>query len=134
MLAVEREDGAVVAVVDPSAGASGGVLLGGGSDVDSYASDEHYGARNVQGTNITMPNGSCDPWHSLGVLEEGAPFYDESQRLAEGVEAVFIDGTAHCRDMYAPDVFAVYGIEDTDAVKEAHARVKANVYSYIGAN
>ena len=103
-----------------------------GGGASEYGSDETYGARNIQSTNITMPNGSCDPWHSLGVVEKDADFYDPSQKIAEGVVPVFIDGTAHCRDMYAPDAFVSVGINDTQAVKDAHARIKKNVYSYIG--
>jgi hypothetical protein len=44
---------------------------------------------------------------------------------------VTIDGTAHCRDMYAPDVFAAVGNPDTDAVQWAHAAIAANVAAYL---
>jgi len=112
-----------------------GPMRGGGQTEDgtyNYASDEHYGARVIQGANITMPNGSCDPWHSLGVVDSEAKFYDDSQITGELVDPVFIDGTAHCRDMYAPEIFSQYGFNDTQAVKDAHKRIKANVYQYIG--
>ena len=67
-----------------------GPRKGGGGD-ETYASDEHYGARDIQGTNITMPNGSCDPWHSLGVISEEGKFYDEDQNTAEGI----VPGESH---------------------------------------
>ena len=35
-----------------------------------------YGGRHVNGVNITMPTGSMDPWHALGVvLSSGARLF-----------------------------------------------------------
>ena len=98
----------------------------------AYASDERYGARRVLGANITMPNGSADPWSSLGVVNETAAFYDETQELTDSEKIVFIDGTAHCRDMYAPGIFAANGFPDTGAVVWAHQQVNASVREYLG--
>jgi len=51
-----------------------------------------YGGRNVGTTKVVFPNGSVDPWHALGIIESTDP----------NLPAVFIQGTAHCADMYAP--------------------------------
>ena len=54
-----------------------------------------------------------------------------SRQVSATVAWVTIDGTAHCRDMYAPDVFAGSGNPDTEAVKWAHSRISANVAAYL---
>jgi serine protease 16 len=96
-----------------------------------YAADETYGALDVQGSNITMPNGNCDPWHALGIVNATSPYYKEGeQHLTDSEQAVFIDGTAHCRDMYAPDAFSP-SFEDTASVIWAHEAIRANVAKYI---
>ena len=46
----------------------------------------------MTGTNIVFPNGSIDQWHALSVTSD----------LSDTVKAVFIDGTAHCANMYPP--------------------------------
>lgn len=46
---------------------------------------------------------------------------------------VTIDGTAHCRDMWAPNVFEATGNPDTEAIQWAHAAIAANVKAYLGA-
>ena len=58
--------------------------------------------------NTTLPNGNMDPWHSLSVVNQSDPFAQscvgenicDKQQLGENDHLVFIDGTAHCRDMY----------------------------------
>ena len=97
-----------------------------------------YGARAVQGANVTMPNGNMDPWHALGVVNASDPFFEApradpqaAQRVAPGVSIVELDGTAHCRDMYAPGVFEAIGVPDTEPVKWAHAKIAANVAAYL---
>ena len=95
-----------------------------------------YGARHVEGLNITMPNGSMDPWHALSVVNGTDPFYESgsSQETTPGVAIVEIDGTAHCRDMYAPGTFEDVGIPDTTSVQWGHAVIAQNVAKYIGAS
>lgn len=77
-----------------------------------------------------MPNGNMDPWHSLGVVNATGEFY-ETVELTESESVVFIDGTAHCRDMYAPEAFAASGWNDTGAVQWAHAVIGENVAAYL---
>ncbi|TKR75769.1 hypothetical protein L596_017012 [Steinernema carpocapsae] len=53
--------------------------------------NKYYGgAKNIKTTRIVFPNGSHDPWHALGMLDQ---YSSESP-------AILINGTAHCADMY----------------------------------
>mmetsp|Transcript_27774 Transcript_27774/g.52619 ORF Transcript_27774/g.52619 Transcript_27774/m.52619 type:complete len:541 (-) Transcript_27774:128-1750(-) len=99
-------------------------------DGSKYASTEMYGSRSVLGANITMPNGNMDPWHSLGVVNATGEFYEPAE-LTHSETVVFIDGTAHCRDMYAPEAFASSGFNDTGAVQWAHSVISENVAAYL---
>lgn len=97
-----------------------------------------YGARAVRGANVTMPNGNMDPWHALGVVNASDPFFEApradpqaAQRVAPGVSVVELDGTAHCRDMYRPGVFADIGVPDTPSVVWAHAKIRAAVARFL---
>ena len=56
------------------------------------ATNSFYGGRNVTGTNIIFPNGSIDPWHALSITQD----------ISDAVRALFIQGTAHCANMYPP--------------------------------
>lgn len=78
-----------------------------------------------------MPNGSMDPWHALSVINATDPFYSSSQETSKSVRPVEIDGTAHCRDMYAPDTFAAIGVPDTEPVIWAHNVIAENVANYL---
>ncbi|KAK3872567.1 hypothetical protein Pcinc_022357 [Petrolisthes cinctipes] len=49
-----------------------------------------YGGRHPSVTRVVFPNGSIDPWHTLGVLHDISP----------NATALFINGTAHCANMY----------------------------------
>ena len=98
-------------------------------DKSRYASTEMYGARSVQGANITMPNGNMDPWHSRSVVNETSQFYEPAE-ITSSETIVEIDGTAHCRDMYAADAFAPK-FNDTGAIQWAHAKIRESVESYL---
>eukprot|EP00033_Pygsuia_biforma_P000264 GCRY01000327.1.p1 GENE.GCRY01000327.1~~GCRY01000327.1.p1 ORF type:complete len:490 (-),score=102.84 GCRY01000327.1:68-1480(-) len=52
--------------------------------------NDYYGGRDIKGSRIVFPNGSYDPWHALGLLED----------KPNEQTAVFIQGTAHCADMH----------------------------------
>ena len=56
--------------------------------------EANYGGRNISEDtyNIVFPNGSIDPWHALSILKS-VNFY---------IAAIFIEGTAHCANMYPP--------------------------------
>ena len=52
----------------------------------------YYGGKDISknATNIVFPNGSIDPWHALGILHN----------ISDALPAIFINGTAHCANMY----------------------------------
>eukprot|EP01029_Cantina_marsupialis_P028215 TRINITY_DN775871_c0_g1_i1.p1 TRINITY_DN775871_c0_g1~~TRINITY_DN775871_c0_g1_i1.p1 ORF type:complete len:496 (-),score=158.63 TRINITY_DN775871_c0_g1_i1:235-1578(-) len=66
-----------------------------------------YGGLAISGTRIVFVNGSIDPWSSLGVT--GKPVNNEER-------SIFIEGTAHCADLYAPDA--------SDIPARTHARME----------
>jgi serine protease 16 len=49
-----------------------------------------FGGQGMKGTRIVFANGSIDPWHSLSI-------YSGSNNATQ--PTVFIEGTAHCRNM-----------------------------------
>eukprot|EP00026_Physarum_polycephalum_P007814 Phypoly_transcript_07882.p1 GENE.Phypoly_transcript_07882~~Phypoly_transcript_07882.p1 ORF type:complete len:357 (+),score=62.90 Phypoly_transcript_07882:459-1529(+) len=51
-----------------------------------------FGSTSISSTNIVFPNGSIDPWHILGVLDTTC----NDERTS------FMNGTAHCADLYPP--------------------------------
>uniref|UniRef100_A0A2C9K4W9 Serine protease K12H4.7 n=1 Tax=Biomphalaria glabrata TaxID=6526 RepID=A0A2C9K4W9_BIOGL len=55
-------------------------------------SNTDYGALMIKISKVLFPNGSIDPWHAMGVLKD----------LNPDARAVYINGTAHCANMY-PD-------------------------------
>ena len=52
----------------------------------------NYGGFGLKPTRVAFPNGSTDPWHALGITSK--------DNISPGNIAVFINGTAHCADMY----------------------------------
>lgn len=55
-----------------------------------------YGDVHIAGTNILFPSGTIDPWHALGVSNTTAKLPQTSET------PVYIEGTAHCADLYKP--------------------------------
>jgi hypothetical protein len=51
-----------------------------------------YGGLDLAGTRIVLPNGSLDPWSSLGITTNDTKGHPQ-------LHPVLIDGTAHCADM-----------------------------------
>lgn len=80
--------------------------------------NKFYGGRNVTGTNIVFPNGSIDPWHALSIITN----------LGPTVEAVYINGTAHCANMYPPRP------SDPAGLTEARATISALIGKWVGAS
>nr|CAD7589926.1 unnamed protein product [Timema genevievae] len=54
-----------------------------------------YGAYDLQVTNVVFVHGTIDPWHALGITKS----------VSDSAPAIFIQGTAHCANMYpsSPD-------------------------------
>ncbi|KAF0711736.1 Aste57867_5108 [Aphanomyces stellatus] len=59
----------------------------------TQASRDTFGGLDIDSENTVWPNGNIDPWHTLSFTNDTLPVNDWSQSL-------FIDGTAHCADMY----------------------------------
>lgn len=112
------------------------------SGAATISANINYGGRSVITPGITFPNGDSDPWHALGVVDPADHWHDScvesragancpKQRLGTDDVAVTINGTAHCRDMYAPGALAPYGTNDTAAVAAAHAIITSRVAEYL---
>ncbi len=66
------------------------------SDPETQWINEQYGEVHIEGTNIIFPSGTIDPWHALGVTNSTPTLPQASE------EPLYILGTAHCHDLYAP--------------------------------
>ena len=67
------------------------------NEVNDYGvSQSNYllGGNQIKGTRIIFANGDVDPWHYLSVYNQ--------TNMDPRQPAVFIQGTAHCRNMYTP--------------------------------
>lgn len=53
----------------------------------------NYGGYGIKISKVVFPNGSIDPWHALGIVKD----------LSPDATAIYIDGTAHCANMYPPN-------------------------------
>ncbi|KAF0715838.1 Aste57867_3148 [Aphanomyces stellatus] len=94
-------------------------LFGKGHNFNNLdAINEWLGGNRPATQNVTFLNGNVDPWYPMGLLDK-ANLHDESNTV------VVIDGTAHCRDMYAPQV------NDTKAIQNAQRIVAENVQLYL---
>ena len=72
----------------------------------------NYGNRDYHGEHATLVNGNMDPWHALGIVNRTDAFYHSciggicsEQSVPKSSTIVTIEGTAHCRDMYRPNLF-----------------------------
>lgn len=98
----------------------------------------NYGNRAFGADGVTFVNGNADPWHALGIVNASDKFYNSCtggpctpQHIEADDKVVFMDGTAHCRDMYAPGLLEKYNISDTPDVVHAHAAIAARVAGYL---
>ena len=116
-----------------------------GTRPDTAWANTNYGGRDLRAQNVTVPNGSLDPWHALALVNSSDAFYDAcakrrgeappgcAQQGVDDAALVFLLDTAHCRDMWSPNAFASLGIRDPPSVAWAHERIAADVAKYIGA-
>ena len=81
------------------------------------ATNKLYGGRAIphNASNIVFPNGSIDPWHALGVL----------QTISDSLVAIFINGTAHCANMYPPSP------TDLPGLVKAREAITANIHKWL---
>jgi len=54
------------------------------------ATNAEYGGRDISVESVVFVHGSIDPWHAMGIVQ--------SDR--EAAPAIYIEGTAHCANMY----------------------------------
>lgn len=54
--------------------------------------NNYYGELHPNTTNVLYVHGSIDPWHALGLIRSDNP----------ALPTIFIQGTAHCANMYEP--------------------------------
>ncbi|XP_067008768.1 putative serine protease K12H4.7 isoform X2 [Anabrus simplex] len=75
-----------------------------------------YGGFNLQMNRILFVQGSVDPWHALGI----------TQTLREDSPAIYINGTAHCANMYpaAPS--------DPPQLVNARQQVESYITKWLG--
>jgi len=87
------------------------------SQVEKYR--QMFGAaKNYKGTKAVFPNGSLDPWFSLG-LTSGM------ENTTNNVYATTIENGAHCSDMYPPRP------EDSASLKAARQFIASKLDSFI---
>uniref|UniRef100_A0AAV1UPU2 Serine protease n=1 Tax=Peronospora matthiolae TaxID=2874970 RepID=A0AAV1UPU2_9STRA len=85
---------------------------------DVTSTNLDYGSLAIEVQGVTFPSGTIDPWHALAV-QNSTDLHSFSS------EAVFIEGTAHCADMYYPSE------RDTPSLQWAHAKIEAQVEHYL---
>ncbi|KAK5971100.1 Serine carboxypeptidase S28 [Trichostrongylus colubriformis] len=77
---------------------------------------KYGGATAYKGDKVVFPNGSIDPWKSIGLLK-GNP--------DKKIDAFMIDGTAHCADMYPASP------NDKKSLTEARTRILKSLDEWI---
>lgn len=77
-----------------------------------------YGSLGIEVERVTFPSGTIDPWHALAVQ-------NSTKLHSFSAEAVFIEGTAHCADMYYPSE------RDSPQLQWAHDKIAARVGWYL---
>lgn len=71
-----------------------------------YRTNMMYGGLDIEVTNVVYIHGSIDPWHALGI----------TKTKDQDAPAIYIEGTAHCANMYPSD--------DSDPPQLNQARVE----------
>lgn len=75
----------------------------------------YYGQLDVSVSRVVFVHGSVDPWHALGITsteDNDSP-------------AIYIQGTAHCANMYPPSE------NDSEALKEARLEIEQYLLKWI---
>eukprot|EP00727_Mastigamoeba_balamuthi_P010964 m51a1_g6490 hypothetical protein (433) ;mRNA; r:161311-163007 len=75
-----------------------------------------YGGRNIATSRVVLPNGSVDPWHTLGVTATSD----------HNLHPVFIKGTAHCADIMSSKS------TDPKALIQARTKIIALLDKWLG--
>lgn len=77
--------------------------------------NNNYGALNPATTNVLFVHGSIDPWHALGLTNS----------TNKQLPTIFIEGTAHCANMYEPSE------HDLPQLTEARKKICAFIGSLL---
>ncbi|KAI9979484.1 hypothetical protein PInf_029378 [Phytophthora infestans] len=85
---------------------------------DVAGANRDYGSLGIEVERVTFPSGTIDPWHALAVQ-------NSTILHSYSAEAVFIEGTAHCADMYYPSE------RDSLQLQWAHDKIAARVEWYL---
>lgn len=96
-----------------------GAFNGWKSDPQVHFMNEVYGDVHIAGTNIAFAAGTIDPWHALGATNVTHPLPQASE------VKVYIQGTAHCHDLYAP------ANSDPQSLTDARKVIAQNVASWL---
>eukprot|EP00795_Rhopilema_esculentum_P016900 gene16900-8384_t len=75
----------------------------------------NYGGFRYSGSKVLFVNGAIDPWHALS-FTTNTPSY---------INSIYIQGTAHCANMY-PD-----SNDDLPQLKEARAKIEATIGEWL---
>jgi len=77
--------------------------------------NSEYGGNTPDATNIVFVNGSIDPWHSLSVIKS----------LSNSMIAIYIDGTAHCANMFPA------GPDDPPGLAIAQMKIQLIIHDWL---
>ncbi|KAM7425914.1 hypothetical protein ABFA07_022721 [Porites harrisoni] len=75
----------------------------------------NYGGYGIASSKIVFPNGSIDPWHALGIVKN----------VSSTEQAIFIEGTAHCANMYPARP------SDPPQLVEARQRIQEHIKMWL---
>lgn len=75
----------------------------------------YYGSTDIKASNIVFVHGSVDPWHAMGITNTSE----------SGLEAIYIEGTAHCANMYPEKK------DDPPQLKQARKRVGELIAQWV---
>ncbi len=86
--------------------------------------NDYYGGKTPEDvTRIVYVNGSIDPWHRMGIYEAD---------LNEDAPAIYIQGSAHCADMYEESSITSPELEEARAqIRELVATWIAEFYAWL---
>jgi hypothetical protein len=82
-----------------------------------FWTNANYGGKKIKVTRVIFVNGSIDPWHALGITSQNQTTDDNL--------VIFIDGTAHCANMYPASE------KDPQELKDARAKVLQQITAWL---
>ncbi|KDO17446.1 hypothetical protein SPRG_21869 [Saprolegnia parasitica CBS 223.65] len=86
---------------------------------DTLGTNIGYGSLNITVDHVVFPSGTIDPWQVLAVQ-------NTTRMNTKTARPIFIEGTAHCADMYAPNATT-----DSGHMRWARREIAAAVASFV---